>query len=90
AAICGGPTHLAQAGVLKGKRFTTTVFKEHEALFDGATYVDENVVVDGNIVTAWPNAYVDFAFQLADMLHIFKDEAERDWAVRQFKLFQRG
>lgn len=56
AAICIAPVTLAKAGVLKGKRATVwddgqgtqaNVLKEN-----GATYVAEDVVIDGNLITA--------------------------------------
>ena len=56
AAICISPVTLAKAGVLKGKRATVwddgqgtqaNILKEN-----GAIYVAEDVVVDGNIITA--------------------------------------
>ena len=56
AAICIAPVTLAKAGVLKGKKATVwddgkgTQAKILED--NGATYVAEDVVVDGNIVTA--------------------------------------
>lgn len=53
-AICLSGAVLANAGVLSGRK--ATVFKTDEAvkaLQDaGATYVEEDVVVDGNVVTA--------------------------------------
>jgi len=64
-AICAGPRLLAKAGLLKGRRFThgfgvDSTFPEWE----GGTYVDELVVADGRIVTAKPQAYIDFAIEL--------------------------
>ena len=61
AAICGGPVHLGKAGVLQGRRFTTSVYEEWREAFEGGIYVDEDRVEDENIITAWPNAYADFA-----------------------------
>ena len=89
AAICGGPVHLGKAGILNGKRFTTTVLDKYPEAFEGGTYVDEDVVEDGNILTAWPNAYVDFAVKIGDRLNLFKDQADREETVRIFKGFQR-
>lgn len=54
AAICLSGAVLARAGVLQGRR--ATVFPTERAILElkrgGATYVDEPVVEDGNILTA--------------------------------------
>jgi hypothetical protein len=52
--------------------------------------VDEDLVQDGNIVIAWPNAYVDLALVLGDRLHLFKDEDCRSETVRALREFKRG
>jgi protein deglycase len=90
AAICGGPVHLGNAGVLRGRRFTTSVFEQWKDAFEGGTYVDENLVEDGNIITAWPNAYADFAITLGRRMGAYNDEAEEASTVRMIKEFQRG
>ena len=89
AAICGGPVHLGKAGVLRGRRFTTSVFEEWREAFDGGTYIDEDLVEDRNIITAWPNAYADFALTLGRRMGAFNDEAEEASTVRMMREFQR-
>jgi len=42
----------ASAGVLKGRTMTCTVGIRDDVVNAGANYVDEPVVVDGNLVTA--------------------------------------
>ena len=64
-AICAGPLLLARAGLLKDRHFThgygaASTFPDWQ---DG-TYEDQPVVVDGNIVTAKPQAYIDFAVEV--------------------------
>ena len=64
-AICAGPLLLARAGLLKGRRFTHG-YGPDSPLPDwkDGTYEDQPVVVDGNIVTAKPQAYIDFAIEV--------------------------
>jgi 4-methyl-5(b-hydroxyethyl)-thiazole monophosphate biosynthesis len=90
AAICGGPVHLGNAGVLNGRRFTTSVFERYRESFVGGTYVDEDLVEDGNIITAWPNAYADFALTLARRMGAFKDAEEEAATVRFVREFRRN
>jgi putative intracellular protease/amidase len=90
AAICGGPVHLGNAGVLNGRRFTTSVFERYRESFVGGTYVDEDLVEDGNIITAWPNAYTDFALTLARRMGAFKDAEEEAATVRFVPEFRRN
>jgi 4-methyl-5(b-hydroxyethyl)-thiazole monophosphate biosynthesis len=85
-AICAGPQYLARAGILKGKKYTTTLtedkIKEYfpmvsEDPFPRDTYVNENVVRDKNIITAVGNAFVDFSIEILDYFGNFKDETEK-------------
>jgi 4-methyl-5(b-hydroxyethyl)-thiazole monophosphate biosynthesis len=50
AAICAAPMVLGKRGYLRGKR--AVCFPGFEEYLDGATYTNERVVVDGNIITA--------------------------------------
>ena len=52
ASVCHGIEIVAKAGVIKGKTVTTVAKCRFDAEICGATYVDEPVVVDGNLVTA--------------------------------------
>jgi len=57
AAICVAPAILAKAGVLSGKKATIWTSPTHRELVkilteNGARYIDENVVVDGKMITA--------------------------------------
>lgn len=72
--ICISPVILAKAGVLKGKKATVwnsvldrgpiKILKEN-----GATYVPEEVVIDGKIVTAnGPDAAEEFGTKLVGVL----------------------
>ncbi|MCE5215890.1 DJ-1/PfpI family protein [bacterium] len=52
ASVCHGIEIVAKAGVIKGRTVTTVAKCRFDAEVCGATYVDQPVVVDGNIVTA--------------------------------------
>lgn len=50
--VCHGIEVLAAADVIRGKTVTTVAKCRFDAEGGGATYVDREVVVDGNVVTA--------------------------------------
>lgn len=52
AAICHGPQLLISAGVLKGRKATGYKGIRDEIVNAGANYLDEPVVVDGNVITS--------------------------------------
>jgi len=52
AAICHAGWVLASAGVLKGRRVTCVPAIEDDVINAGATYVDAEVVRDGNLITS--------------------------------------
>jgi protease I len=52
ASVCHGIEILATAGVIRGKRVTTVKKCRFDAEVVGATYLDEPVVVDGNLICA--------------------------------------
>ena len=52
AAICHAPWVLAEAGVVKGKRLTSWPSLQTDLRNAGADWVDEEVVIDGNLVTS--------------------------------------
>ncbi|RLC41954.1 MAG: hypothetical protein DRH51_00035 [Candidatus Coatesbacteria bacterium] len=69
--ICLAPGVLAEAGVLTGKKATVYDHPDARKLFDdnGVTYVKEDVVVDGKIVTAsGPNVAEDFGRKIIELL----------------------
>jgi len=55
AAICHGPQLLISAGSLDGRIVTCAPSIRDDVRFAGATYRDESVVIDGNLVTARGN-----------------------------------
>jgi protease I len=50
--VCHGIEILAAADILRGRRATTVPKCRYDVEFSGGKYVDEPVVVDGNVVTA--------------------------------------
>jgi 4-methyl-5(b-hydroxyethyl)-thiazole monophosphate biosynthesis len=65
AAVCAGPTALEAAGVLNGKRATSYPGNP----LPSATFVEERVVEDGNIVTSrGPGTTMAFALKLVERL----------------------
>ena len=52
ATICHGPWILISAGILSGRRLTSTVGIRDDVVNAGATWVDAPSVIDGNIVSA--------------------------------------
>jgi protease I len=51
-AICSSPVTLAKAGILQNKKATCYSEDKMELINAGIDYQDQNVVVDGNVVTA--------------------------------------
>ncbi len=52
AAICHGPWVCISAGIMKGKKATGYIAVADDLRNAGATYLEEDVVVDGNLITA--------------------------------------
>ena len=52
AAICHGPWTLIEAGAVSGRRMTSWPSLQTDLANAGAEWVDEQVVVDGNLVTS--------------------------------------
>ncbi len=52
AAICHAPWMLASTHILKGKRCTSFFSIKDDLVHAGAEWMDEEVVVDGNLITA--------------------------------------
>lgn len=52
AAICHGPWICISAGIMKGKKATGYISIADDIRNAGATYLEKNVVIDGNLVTS--------------------------------------
>lgn len=76
AGICAGTTVLEKAGILQGIQSTHST--------------DSDVVRDNHIITARPNAYVDFAIEVGKELAIFEDEADLQETIDFWKLHKRA
>ena len=67
AAICAGPIVLERAGVIKGKEVTS--YPGFEEALVGSIYKEDDVVKDGNIITArGPSKAEDFAIAIVKYL----------------------
>lgn len=52
ASICHGPWMMAEADIMRGKKFTCVGAIKTDIVNAGGTFVDEEVVVDGNVITS--------------------------------------
>lgn len=69
ATICHGPWILISAGIVRGRTLTSTVGIRDDVINAGATWVDQAVCVDGNIVSARvPKDLPAFGAALVDWL----------------------
>lgn len=69
AAICVAPAILAKAGVLSGKKATSWSGVVDDLKNGGAIYVNEQVVRDGQLITAdGPSAAASFAKKIIEVL----------------------
>lgn len=68
-AICAGPTVLAKAGLLAGKKATSYPAMLDQLKAANAQCVEEPVVQDGQVITSrGPGTAMDFALTLVDVL----------------------
>jgi len=90
-AICSSPLHLGKAGILKGRKYTVTPYHKGNEMLEPENYIHQNTVIDGNIITAQPSGYVDFAIDIGKMAGIYKDEADLQETIdffREFKILE--
>lgn len=87
-AICAAPVHLAKAGILGDREYTTSLDPKAFKDFNPDMYVHENVVIDEHIITAKPSGYVDFAILLGQECDIYEDEDDFEETVDFFREFQ--
>ena len=81
--ICAGVVVLADSGILRGHQVThnyTTQYAPEEVVeftarfWEKSEYIALPCVESGNIITAMPNGYVDFATTLARKLGVYSSE----------------
>lgn len=81
AGICGGSELLAGMGLLEGVKCTgnTSGVKDRDEVYpyyESAVLLDDQVVVDGQIITAQGQAYAEFAVVLAKYMEVLSDDVE--------------
>jgi protease I len=52
ATICHGPWILISAGIVKGRKMTSTVGIRDDVVNAGAEWIDASVVIDGNLLSS--------------------------------------
>jgi protease I len=75
AVVCHGIEIVSAAGVIKGRKVTTVAKCALDAAQGGATYIDQPVVLDGNLVSArtWHDN-TPFLKQFMKMLKTYRDK----------------
>ncbi|ARN18771.1 type 1 glutamine amidotransferase family protein [Piscinibacter gummiphilus] len=88
AAICGATAGLAKAGLLDDRPHTSNAAAYLNGTgYDGADwYLDEPVVVDGNLITAAGMAPLEFAREIFRLLEVYDDDALEAW----YQLYKTG
>lgn len=79
ASISSSPYLLAKAGVLKGKKYTVGLYEEarkSSPYFEEENFVGELVVEDGNVITAWGSAFIEWGVRFGKALDL---EFEPAW-----------
>lgn len=82
AAICGGTTFLCKHGLLNNIKHTgdsLELFQKQKEYSGEGLYINEQVVVDNNIITANETAAVQFAYEIFKILEIDSEEESEQW-----------
>lgn len=75
ASLCHGPWILASAGIINGRKITCWPSLKDDMMNAGARYMDEKVVVDGNIITS--RCPDDLPAFMAEVVHYLGAGEER-------------
>ncbi|MDD5703303.1 MAG: DJ-1/PfpI family protein [Dehalococcoidales bacterium] len=66
-AICGSPSVLSRAGILKGRK--ATIHPGARDMLTDAQHMDDRVVVDGKLITSQgPGTAIEFSMKLVEIL----------------------
>ena len=66
-AMCAAPVVLEKAGLLEGRKFTA--YMGYDKKIKAGTFLEDKIVVDGNLVTSrGPATAYAFAYKLVDLL----------------------
>lgn len=77
ATVCHGPWVFISAGIVRGRRMTSTVGIRDDVENAGAEWVDAPVVIDGNMVTSrLPKDLPQFGVALVDQLAAWERRGE--------------
>ncbi|MFD6729141.1 DJ-1/PfpI family protein [Corynebacterium xerosis] len=80
-AICGATLGLARTGLLDGRAHTSNrpELLQVEGYHGADHYVDDRVVVDGNLITAPATGYLEFAREILRATGLLSDAAAEAW-----------
>ncbi|MHA1244610.1 MAG: DJ-1/PfpI family protein [Candidatus Heimdallarchaeota archaeon] len=77
-AICGGPTFLANAGILNDRKCTASIGEDEKAFYKKSKFIEDDFIINKNILTAEGHAFSKFAVQLARMGDSILTDKEMD------------
>lgn len=88
-AICAAPAVLGKHGLLKTKRFTHGYGDAHKEflapIWEGGIFTDSDLEVDGTLITAKPEAHIEFATRFALEVGAIKDQESLERLTRYYK-----
>lgn len=84
AAICASAALLGKAGLLRGNKFTCTqnTYEQFNQVFDDAIYTGSDIEVENNFITAKGTAFAKFTVEVGNLLGIWRDSEQADWALQ--------
>lgn len=85
AAICGGPTFLANAGILNGINCTASIADDEKLYYENTNFKDTDIEINSNIITAKGQAFTEFAVAVAQICDIIKTTKEAKSAIAWFR-----